>query len=220
MALGVEAGRIRAIRAGTPMVSLQLRAAAAASVPHRQDEHFLALTVVHVVQMLCGLLEQPAPDRSFATDTPELAGVGQCGEMTPYNVRELRQLARLLASCSRQACTLADLPERFVRAPKTVEVPVSGDSPADDSTAGRDHRWLSRHAGELARLKATLKQCGGNVSEAARSARIPRHRARRLLAAESRLSAMSPRAELRQGAQNRFAIERLPRMFPVVGGCP
>jgi hypothetical protein len=35
----------------------QLRAAAAAGTPQYQDKHFLALGAVHVVQVLCGLLE-------------------------------------------------------------------------------------------------------------------------------------------------------------------
>jgi transcriptional regulator with AAA-type ATPase domain len=109
-----------------------------------------------------------------------------CSYAWPYNVRELRQLARLLAASGRELHDVSDLPERFFRAP----VPADAMSNAHDAggNGGRNGQWLSRRVKELWQLKEALRTSGGNLSEAARKSGIPRHRARRLLAAEARLS--------------------------------
>jgi transcriptional regulator of acetoin/glycerol metabolism len=107
-----------------------------------------------------------------------------CSHHWPYNVRELFQVARLLAASDKRAFVLEDLPERLVDPPvrqETAELSALalGRHPA------RRAAWLSRHSTELDELRRALHACQGNVSEAARKAGIPRHRARRLLAAAS-----------------------------------
>src|SRR5688572_22440692 len=116
-----------------------------------------------------------------------------CSYRWPYNVREVRQLARLLAASARESCSINDLPERFLRVVNGGNPTVMADDTELAPTAKRYQRWLSQHVAELTRLKDALRSCGGNLSEAARRARIPRHRARRLLAAESRLVEGTPR---------------------------
>ncbi len=105
-----------------------------------------------------------------------------CGYEWPYNVRELCQLGRLLCASGQPSFGLKDLPQRFLDAPQTAAESTPGPV-AQSLTPTRRKSWLSRHAGELDRLKQALHACNGNVSEAARAAGIPRHRARRLLAA-------------------------------------
>jgi DNA-binding NtrC family response regulator len=105
-----------------------------------------------------------------------------CSYPWPYNVRELCQLARLLAASGRTSYGPEDLPERF----NELETPRVCSDPAE-AVLDRRHVWLQRHAAELDRLERALQACGGNVSEAARQAGVPRHRARRLLTAASGL---------------------------------
>jgi len=99
-----------------------------------------------------------------------------CKYAWPYNVRELMQLARLLAVGGGPSFGVADLPPRFSQseggAPRRVR-------------ASRRHLYLTRYAAELGRLKSALKGARGNLTEAARVSGIPRHRARRLLEAEA-----------------------------------
>jgi transcriptional regulator of acetoin/glycerol metabolism len=99
-----------------------------------------------------------------------------CKYSWPYNVRELMQLARLLAVANRPSFALADLPPRFSQSEGSGPRPVR---------ASRRHLYLSRYAAELGRLKSALKSSRGNLTEAARQSGIPRHRARRLLEAEA-----------------------------------
>ncbi len=102
----------------------------------------------------------------------------------PYNVRELKQLAVVLGASGKPRLNLSDLPERFQAAPEADETEASPGAPASDASARR-LAWLSRHARELNRLRVALEKHEGNVSNAALEAGVPRHRARRLLAAEA-----------------------------------
>jgi transcriptional regulator with PAS, ATPase and Fis domain len=110
-----------------------------------------------------------------------------CAYRWPFNVRELFQLARLLATQRRTRWMLEDLPPRFhehAARPGAAALAVSGGatSPAPDVSKRRS-AWLDRRADELRRLEVALGACRGNVSEAARQSGIGRHRARRLLSA-------------------------------------
>jgi DNA-binding NtrC family response regulator len=105
-----------------------------------------------------------------------------CAHDWPYNVRELVQLARLLASNPRTEYEIEDLP-----APLREPPPPSSEAQSPGKVSPRRQSWLMRNASELERLKAALEACEGNVYRAALTAGIPRHRARRLLAAEAEL---------------------------------
>jgi transcriptional regulator of acetoin/glycerol metabolism len=108
-----------------------------------------------------------------------------CKYAWPYNVRELVQLARLLAVSNGPSFGVADLPPRFTQ---------SGDVKAQGRVrSSRRHLYLSRYAAELGRLKSALRSCRGNVTEAARLSGIPRHRARRLLEAEAAVAHVAPK---------------------------
>jgi DNA-binding NtrC family response regulator len=100
-----------------------------------------------------------------------------CRYAWPYNVRELMQLARLLAVANAPSFGMADLPARFSES-------GTGETPGRVRSSRR-HLYLTRFAAELGRLKSALRTCRGNVTEAARLSGIPRHRARRLLEAEA-----------------------------------
>jgi DNA-binding NtrC family response regulator len=110
-----------------------------------------------------------------------------CSYGWPYNIRELRQLGRLLAASAQTNYGLDDLPERFREDPTEPARSRPG-SGAEDAAPDRRQAWLSRRAAELDRLQRALHASGGNMSEAARQAGIPLHRARRLLAAAAHLS--------------------------------
>lgn len=107
----------------------------------------------------------------------------------PYNVRELRQLAHVLAHDVETAeparLTLDDLPQRILQPRAHLE--AANGSPGYGSGSARRKAWLSRHARELDALRRCLDASGGNVSVAALAAGVPRHRARRLLAAEAEI---------------------------------
>jgi len=104
-----------------------------------------------------------------------------CAYSWPYNVRELVQLAGLLCVARKQNFGVADLPQRIREAgPPPLTAPASEQVGGDGS---RRKRWLSRHAAEFGKLEQALRECSGNVTEAARLTGIPRHRARRLLEA-------------------------------------
>jgi DNA-binding NtrC family response regulator len=105
----------------------------------------------------------------------------------PYNVRELCQLARLLAISGKGAFSVEDLPQRLLEPAPADAVTPSAAKAGPAATSPQRQAWLARHSAELARLKQALHQYG-NLSEAARATSIPRHRARRLLAAEAALS--------------------------------
>lgn len=108
-----------------------------------------------------------------------------CKYAWPYNVRELMQLARLLAVSGGPRFGLGDLPARFTQA---------GDGEVSRHVrTSRRELYLSRYAAELGRLKSALRSCHGNVTEAARLSGIPRHRARRLLEAEAALEQTAAR---------------------------
>jgi transcriptional regulator of acetoin/glycerol metabolism len=111
-----------------------------------------------------------------------------CGHAWPYNIRELRQLARLLAATGREKCDVNDLPERFFQNSDAGNIPSVSDDERAVPARKRNARWDSQRATELMQLKRALASSSGNLSEAARRAGIPRHRARRLLAAAARLS--------------------------------
>lgn len=98
----------------------------------------------------------------------------------PYNVRELQQVAALLSAEGTPQVGVDDLPQRFRRhAAGSIE--SAREVIAEPSA--RRHAWLMRHARELEQLRVALEKHGGNVSAAALDAGVPRHRARRLLAA-------------------------------------
>jgi transcriptional regulator of acetoin/glycerol metabolism len=100
----------------------------------------------------------------------------------PQNIREVKQLSALLGVSGKQLLTLSDLPARFQSAVSASE----NEAPAASGSTRRA-AWLHRHARELERLEQALNTHTGNLSRAAREAQIPRHRARRLLAAEAEL---------------------------------
>ncbi len=114
----------------------------------------------------------------------------------PYNVRELVQLARLLANHGAPRLEEHHLPRRFetegdgssppvgARVSSLAEVEGSPHTPTPPPLKGRRAAWLLRHARELAGLQTVLEGNGWNVSDAARELGIPRHRALRLLAAQ------------------------------------
>jgi DNA-binding NtrC family response regulator len=113
----------------------------------------------------------------------------------PYNVRELCQLVRLLCISSKAVFSVEDLPQRFLE-PSFLEASslqagrveaLASEAPSTEPGPSHRQAWLARYASELDRLKQALQQCNGNLSEAARATAIPRHRARRLLAAEAAL---------------------------------
>lgn len=111
-----------------------------------------------------------------------------CAYAWPYNVRELVQVARLLCSSPRPEFDPGDLPPQFHEAPPTPG--PSQPSPGAEwpqKLSTRRQTWLDRYSSELERLKLALHECEGNVFRAALTAGIPRHRARRLLAAEAAL---------------------------------
>ena len=104
-----------------------------------------------------------------------------CSHTWPYNVRELSQLARLLAALGRSSYGVDDLPKRFLESgTPTAAQSRNGEAAESAPLPSR----AARRALELTRLKQALHATGGNVSQAARQAGIPRHRARRLLATE------------------------------------
>jgi DNA-binding NtrC family response regulator len=105
-----------------------------------------------------------------------------CAYAWPYNVRELMQLGRMLSVARKQRFGLADLPQRIREGSEaTAAAPAAAQRPSGRSS--RRQLWLSRHAAEFGKLEQALRECSGNVTEAARVAGIPRHRARRLLEA-------------------------------------
>jgi transcriptional regulator with PAS, ATPase and Fis domain len=112
-----------------------------------------------------------------------------CGYDWPYNVREVRQLAQLLEASGKLQLGLADLPERLRLAPTPAALPAPERSVSRDvaEAPARRAAWLSRHARELDALQRALQQHDGNVSSAALEAGVPRHRARRLLAAQAEM---------------------------------
>ena len=107
----------------------------------------------------------------------------------PYNVRELFQLARLLAASPASDLGIERLPRRFYDVTATPSDPDGGVE-GSSGLSSRRKAWLERNAAELDRLKQALAECGGNVFQASAKAGIPRHRARRLLAAEAELRAV------------------------------
>jgi transcriptional regulator of acetoin/glycerol metabolism len=104
----------------------------------------------------------------------------------PHNVRELKQLAAVLGASGKGRWTLADLPDsiRDSALNEEQDAPAAA-SPAATERSARRQAWLSRHARELDQLRVALRKHEGNVSLAALDAGVPRHRARRLLAAEA-----------------------------------
>jgi transcriptional regulator of acetoin/glycerol metabolism len=100
----------------------------------------------------------------------------------PYNIRELKQVASLFAASGKPRLSREDLPRRFEAADvQTSATPSTG----IDASSTRRLAWLSRHAIELDRLRLALEKHEGNLSQAAIETGVPRHRARRLLAAEA-----------------------------------
>jgi transcriptional regulator of acetoin/glycerol metabolism len=104
----------------------------------------------------------------------------------PFNVRELVQLARLLAVSQKSTLLAEDLPERFCSPRTQLSGPRTRTQERSSAPPGRREAWMLRHAQELSRLKAALDRTG-NVSRAAREAGVPRYRALRLLAAEAEM---------------------------------
>lgn len=103
----------------------------------------------------------------------------------PGNVRELKQLAALLGASRKRRLTVSDLPQRLRGEVETIRPPRREQEPPGSDGSTRRLAWLSRHARELDLLRQSLDRHDGNVSNAALEAGIPRHRARRLLAAEA-----------------------------------
>jgi transcriptional regulator with AAA-type ATPase domain len=118
-----------------------------------------------------------------------------CIHSWPYNVREVVQLGRLLGASKRTSFARDDLPARFLQGSAPEEAEVSGSS----GRPSRRQLWLSRYVADLGRLKSAMSACRGNVTEAARSIGMPRHRARRLLEAEA---AVAQSRETRHSAQD------------------
>jgi transcriptional regulator with AAA-type ATPase domain len=114
-----------------------------------------------------------------------------CAYSWPYNVRELVQLARLLCAAPRPEFDAGDLPAQFHEAPPEPAAAL-GSLPRTPKLSPRRQTWLDRYSSELESLKRALSQCEGNVYRAALLAGIPRHRARRLLAAEAALHDAEP----------------------------
>jgi transcriptional regulator of acetoin/glycerol metabolism len=104
-----------------------------------------------------------------------------CAYAWPYNVRELMQLARMLCVARKERFGLADLPQRIREGVDAGAVAAA--APQQTERGSRRQLWLTRHAAEFGKLEQALRECSGNVTEAARIAGIPRHRARRLLEA-------------------------------------
>jgi len=105
-----------------------------------------------------------------------------CAYAWPYNVRELTQLARMLCVARKERFALGDLPQR-IREGEEAPAAAPGAPPRPAERSSRRQLWLNRHAAEFGKLEQALRDCSGNVTEAARLAGIPRHRARRLLEA-------------------------------------
>jgi DNA-binding NtrC family response regulator len=105
-----------------------------------------------------------------------------CAYSWPYNVRELIQLARMLSVARKERFGLGDLPQR-IREGEAGPAPAPATPQRPSLPSSRRQLWLSRHAAEFGKLEQALRECSGNVTEAARIAGIPRHRARRLLEA-------------------------------------
>lgn len=121
-----------------------------------------------------------------ATSHPELDGrliEALCVYDWPGNVRELKQLATLLGASRKRRLTVSDLPQRFRGEVEATGGPRREQNPRGSEGSARRLAWLSRHARELDLLRRSLDKHDGNVSNAALEAGIPRHRARRLLAA-------------------------------------
>jgi len=110
-----------------------------------------------------------------------------CAYAWPYNVREVEQLAAVLAASGRSRWTFSDLPERFRQEPCVDLAPGGSELLAPANISARRKAWLARHVGELVRLRAALERHDGNITNAALEVGVPRHRARRLLAAEAEL---------------------------------
>jgi transcriptional regulator of acetoin/glycerol metabolism len=105
----------------------------------------------------------------------------------PYNVREVVQLARLLANSGKELLNLEDLPEALQLDTPTSLTPSSGGKAQVASDGSRKRAWLMRYAAEFDRLRGALEANGGNLSQAARAIGMPRYRAIRLLAAHAEL---------------------------------
>ncbi|HEU4580067.1 MAG TPA: sigma 54-interacting transcriptional regulator [Polyangiaceae bacterium] len=111
-----------------------------------------------------------------------------CAYVWPYNVREVEQLAAVLAASHRSRWAFSDLPERFREEPCVDPAPGRSELFAPVNISARRKAWLARHIEELVRLRAALEKHDGNITNAALEIGVPRHRARRLLAAEAELS--------------------------------
>jgi hypothetical protein len=96
----------------------------------------------------------------------------------PFNVRELRSLAQRLALLSTEGGLVhrSDLPERM----RSRATSPASDAPAQEGSAS-----------ELTRFVAALREHEGNVTKAARAAKISRMRAYRLLRANPRIDVAS-----------------------------
>lgn len=106
----------------------------------------------------------------------------------PLNVRELRQVAKALATtfASDQVLGRSHLEQvmtHFSALSPRTPAPTAG-LPATEPSPRRA-AWLARHSDELKRLRLALAQFKGNVSLAARSVGISRQQAQRLLVADT-----------------------------------
>jgi DNA-binding NtrC family response regulator len=104
-----------------------------------------------------------------------------CVQRWKGNVRELVQLARLLASSTKSRFERDDLPAKYRDTDPKMSASQSGEHVG--ASPQRRQAWLERHAEEFASLKAAMLEVGGNLSEASRRTGIPRYRARRMLQA-------------------------------------
>jgi two-component system response regulator FlrC len=110
-----------------------------------------------------------------------------CIQDWPHNVRDLEQLAAVLAATGKTSLTSGDLPERLRHTLPAADA-ASARERGPAGLSSRRKAWLSRHLHELVKLRTALEKHNGDVTNAALEVGLPRHRARRLLAAEAELA--------------------------------
>jgi transcriptional regulator of acetoin/glycerol metabolism len=99
-----------------------------------------------------------------------------CVSPWPGNVRQLEVLARrLVATCGGRKLQYRDLPEGYLPSKKAD---LDASIPSESQLAASP---LTRKRSELDRLTVAMKECQGNLSEAARRTGLSRMRAYRLI---------------------------------------
>jgi DNA-binding NtrC family response regulator len=144
--------------------------------PLRERAEDIPLLVAHFTQRYC----QEMGRESLAFDSPSLEVLQNYG--WPGNVRELQNIIkRVLAIARGTTASIEDLPEQifFTAAGGSTAEPRGAHGSSDGGFFGVREQHLASFERDY--LSALLRQCAGDVSEAAREAKLPRGTLYRLL---------------------------------------